>query len=61
MHWNLIYGGAARVVLRIAALFLTRTPRSDSVVAFGAFALAFGTACVIAGTVGLVRLRSDPK
>jgi hypothetical protein len=35
MHWNLIYGGAARVVLRIAALFLTRTPRSDSVVAFG--------------------------
>ena len=48
------------MVIGIAALFLTRT-RGPMGGCLGAYTLAFGTACVIAGTVGLVRLRSDPK
>lgn len=61
MHWNLVYGGAGCVLLGAAALFLTRIPRSDGVLDFGAFALAFGAVCVITGVAGLVRQRSEPK
>lgn len=61
MHWNSVYGGGGCALGGAACLFLTRTPRSDGLLAFGAFALTFGLICVVVGVVGLVRLRSEPK
>lgn len=61
MHWNSVYGGSGLVLGGGTCLFLTGTPRSDGLLAFGAFALAFGLIFVIGGVVGLVRLRSEPK
>jgi hypothetical protein len=59
MHWNLVYGVPGAWWLE--SLLLTKTPRPMEFFALGAFAIAFGVACVLSGIVGLVRLRSEPK
>lgn len=56
-----MYGGGGCVLLGIVALFLSSTPRSNATLAFGAFALAFGMACLVLGVAGLFRLRSEPN
>jgi hypothetical protein len=61
MNWNLIYGGSGCILVDIAALFLTKSPRSGVTLAAGVFALAFGVACVAGGTVGLARNRAQGK
>ena len=45
----------------LAALLLAKTPKSDGLLAFAAFAIAFGGVGLIGEIVGLVRLRSEPK
>jgi hypothetical protein len=58
MNWNLVYGGSGCVLVGIAALFLTKAPRSGATVGFGIFALTFGLACVLGGAIRLARHRT---
>jgi len=61
MYWNSIYGGGGCTLGGVTALFLTRSPRSDTVLAVGAIALAVGVPSVNSGVLGLLWLRSEPK
>jgi hypothetical protein len=57
MNLNLIYGGSGCILVGIAALLLTKDPRSSVTVGLGIFALVFGVACVFGGTIRLFRHR----